>query len=117
LVDVERMFPSLERGERLCDAYEAFKAHFPQSQISMEYAVLLVTGLAIGTEVSFGNCRQCTRLMIVDQYAAHPDHCAECKAGASNKVPERGSPPREVESNTAAPAEMPVGEMQQQRLL
>ena len=92
--DVERTFPSLERGDRLCDAYEVFKAQFPESQISMEYAVLLVTGLAIGTEVSFGYCKQCARLMIVDRCAVRHDHCLECKSGANHGTAERVSGPQ-----------------------
>lgn len=118
LTDAERTFPSLERGERLCVAYEAFRAHFLHSQITMEYAVLLVTGLAIGKEVAFGGCKRCTRQMIVDHYSAHPDMCWDCRSGVAYTVSEHSEPAVVPAEPRKAPTREPLssGEMEQQRL-
>ena len=119
LANIERTFPSLERGQRLCVAYEAFKAQLPHSQITMEYAVLLVTGLAIGKEVAFGSCTECTRQIIVDRYAAHPDKCMECRSGTSHKVPTRveaGAAIPQIETPKLPLRESPTAEMEQKRL-
>lgn len=58
--------PSLEAGERLCNAYEALQACYPQSEFEFEHLFLLVTGLSDGTCLRLGQCKGCGAAILID---------------------------------------------------
>lgn len=78
LADVDRLLPEIERGELLCSAYESFKQNFPESSLSIEQAVLLLTELVRGDEVGLEECRTCGNFQIVDRLDPGPRLCAAC---------------------------------------
>lgn len=66
------------RGERLCRAYEEFKACWPQAQSTLEHAILLLTELVRGVEMALSCCTDCDVLIVVDRLAISPPRCAFC---------------------------------------
>jgi hypothetical protein len=85
------MLPGIERGECLCDAFEAFKLQFPVSKISIEQAVLLVVALARREEIEFGACGRCCDVMIVYRLTVDPQRCASCAVASLNQCIETKS--------------------------
>ena len=69
---------SLTRGERLCRAFEEFKACWPEAQATLEHAILLLRELVRGVEMSLACCRDCDSLIVVDRLAIAPPQCAFC---------------------------------------
>jgi hypothetical protein len=59
--------PSLGRGELLCQAHAVYRAVLPQSLISFEHAVFLLTALVRGDEIVLSGCRECDAVLISDR--------------------------------------------------
>jgi hypothetical protein len=76
--DAARCFPNLERGERLCDVYEAFRTFFPTSEVSFEQIVLLAVGMAQGDVLRLEQCRGCDAVILADRLAASQRLCSRC---------------------------------------
>ena len=72
--------PGVGRGELLCHAYEAYRHFVPQPLISFEHAVLLVSCLAAGEELTLARCRGCDALLVADRLALRPPRCTHCAA-------------------------------------
>jgi hypothetical protein len=66
------------RGERLCQAYAAFKGYCPDSSSTVEHAILLLTELVRGSEVRLSHCLQCRSLILQDCLALRGAECAYC---------------------------------------
>jgi hypothetical protein len=73
--------PDVARGERLILAYQWYRALVPEPQISLERAILFITELVDGRNLSLRRCRQCSDPMVVDhrQPATDPG-CPFCNA-------------------------------------
>ena len=76
--DAEHSLYTLHRGERVCTAYELFRAHLPASEISIDYAFVLVSALIRGDEVQLGYCVACNSLILVDRLKPPQQTCASC---------------------------------------
>jgi hypothetical protein len=74
-----KSFFSLELGERLCDAFEAYRACFPASNLEYEQVLLLVVGLAEGEAIGLGGCGQCGGTILIDRLAARRRMCSYCQ--------------------------------------
>jgi hypothetical protein len=66
------------RGERLCRAYEEFKACWPEAQSTLEHAILLLTELVRGVEMALASCMDCDVLIVVDRLSIAPRRCSFC---------------------------------------
>jgi hypothetical protein len=71
---------SLQQGERVCTAYELWKAYIPDSEISIDHAFLLVAALARGDEIRLGHCAGCNRLILIDCLKPGVQPCADCES-------------------------------------
>jgi hypothetical protein len=78
VVDAEHPVPGVTRGEKLCQAFEAYLMLVPSSQISFEHAVLLINELARGVELKLGYCMSCGGLVVVDSLALRDIRCGRC---------------------------------------
>ena len=78
VVDAENPLPGVARGERLCQAFEAYLMLVPSSQISFEHAVLLINELTRGVELRLGDCMLCGGLVVVDRFALRDIRCNRC---------------------------------------
>jgi hypothetical protein len=83
VVDAEHPLPGVARGERLCQAFEAYLLLVPSSQISFEHAVLLVNELTRGEELRLGDCMLCGGLVVVDSLALRDLRCSRCTEASS----------------------------------
>jgi hypothetical protein len=72
------MLPGLQRGELLCQSYDAFRALLPEAGLSFEHAVYLLTALARGDELRLAGCRDCGAVVVADHCALHAPRCAVC---------------------------------------
>ena len=79
--------PSLARGERLCRAYGEFRSLLPNSVITIEHAMLLLTELVRGVEMKLEHCTECGTLVLVDQLAIESSRCAYCVYEAQAGLP------------------------------
>ncbi len=71
---------TFEFGERLCATYEAYRACFPQSDVTIEELLSLVLGIADNREVSLGYCTLCGGTVLVDRLARACPTCVHCEA-------------------------------------
>jgi hypothetical protein len=85
----------LDRAERLCDAFDFYRALVPRSAISFEQLVLLSKGLCDPTCLRQQRCELCGGSMIIDPVASPCVSCDTCK---SNKVTTPTSSTRRAES-------------------
>ena len=80
-----KAFPSVPRGELLCEVYEFFCP--TEVLIDFERAILLATALAQRDEVGLERCGDCGGLMLVDRLAARDIDavrlCQACKIAGS----------------------------------
>jgi hypothetical protein len=82
VVESELPVHGVARGERLCQAFEAYLMFVPASQISFEHAVLLVNELAKGDELRLGDCIICGGMVVVDGLALREIRCGRCSETA-----------------------------------
>ena len=86
---------SVTRGERLCRAFEEFKAFWPEAQSTLEHAILLLRELVRGVEIALSRCMDCDVLIVVDRLTVAPPRCAFClheqQVGRAYRVPESGT--------------------------
>ncbi len=70
---------TLEFGERLCAAYEAYCACFPHSGIAIEEFLSLVLGITEDGEIELGRCSSCNGTVLIDRLAPRRPTCAQCQ--------------------------------------
>ena len=77
-VETESPVPGVARGERLCQAFEAYLTFVQSAQISFEHAVLLINELGRGVEIKVADCMLCGGLVVVDGLAYRDIRCTRC---------------------------------------
>lgn len=88
--DAHRSLPCMQRGEALCEAFEAYRHMVPTGRISFEHAVFLVTALARGDEIRAMHCADCSALTVVDRFASLARRCPGCEESRRSRIgPER----------------------------
>ena len=79
--------PGLEWGERLCEAFEFFRALVPGGVLSVNQFILLIFSLA-AARVVVAHCAQCQAAILIDPLEAQRLRCRVCAA----PVARTGSP-------------------------
>jgi hypothetical protein len=69
---------SLDRGERLCEVFEAYLACLPVSEIEFEQVVLLASGLSKGDQIELGECESCHGTILIDRLGRRRPCCSHC---------------------------------------
>jgi hypothetical protein len=77
--------PSLECGELMCEALEAYKEWEPGARLEFEHAVLLAGGVVHGKAVELGHCSDCRSAVLIDRMGAHHARCGLCKRPSRQK--------------------------------
>jgi hypothetical protein len=85
VVESEISLHAVARGERLCQAFEAYLLFVPTSQITFEHAVLLVNELSLGVELRLGDCLICGGLVVVDSLGLRDIRCGRCAEAAHTR--------------------------------
>jgi ribosomal protein L37AE/L43A len=76
------VLPTPERGERLCRAFEMYRAVLPEFGFDFEELVFLVMTVAQGTEVRVSRCEDCGAVILSGRYTGGHWHCTHCDGGA-----------------------------------
>jgi len=74
-----RELPSLEAGERLCEAYDVLRTWDPLSDIDLEQAVLLAVGITAETTIRLDHCPHCQAAILVDKLGSSSSLCTFCR--------------------------------------
>lgn len=74
-----RYFPNLDRGERLCEVYEAFHTYVPESDVHFEQVVLLAIALAEPHALEIGRCASCPGVIVIDLLSVKHRECSQCE--------------------------------------
>ena len=77
--------PGVARGELLCQAFEAYRAFIPSSQISFEHAVFLTLALARGDQLRLAACRDCGSLVVVERFPVKETRCHHCHVATPSR--------------------------------
>ena len=77
---------SLEFGERLCEAYEAYRACIPDPAVQFEELLSLVFGLAKGEVIALSRCTDCRATILIDRLGPPRRTCSFCLAQESAEV-------------------------------
>src|ERR1700730_8818385 len=78
IVGAARYYPNLDRGERLCDVYEAYRTYFPESEVNFELIVLLAIGLAEPNSLDLRRCGTCPGIVVIDLLSVKNRDCSQC---------------------------------------
>jgi hypothetical protein len=93
LSNAAAVLPSVQRGELLCLAYQAFREMTPETEISFERAVLLLVALAEAQVLRLTTCSACQSISLIDQLDVPRSNCSVCHSaslalsGTANAVP------------------------------
>jgi hypothetical protein len=79
MVGIDRLKPSLEGGEKLCEAYEIYREWEPDAHLEFDYAVLLATGAIRGEEVELTHCADCGCVLLIDKLKVPQLRCVRCR--------------------------------------
>jgi hypothetical protein len=75
----DKLFDSVEAGERLCDVVEVCRLCFPHLQADFEQIQMLASGVAAGERIAMANCTNCSALIIVERLSTRRRLCAHCR--------------------------------------
>lgn len=84
--------PGVWRGEKLCCAFEIYRASIAEPQISFEHAVFLATSLARGDQLRLGGCGSCGGLIVIERFPLREKRCQYCTRRCA-PAPGEGPPP------------------------
>jgi hypothetical protein len=80
MVGITSSVPSLEGGEKLCEAYEIFREWDPDAQLEFDYGVLLATGVLKAEEVELLTCQDCGCALLIDKLGKVQRNSARCRS-------------------------------------
>ena len=103
--------PGLEWGERLCEAFEFFRALVPAGVLSVNQFILLTFALAEGRLV-IAHCAQCQAAILIDPLAAKLLRCRVCEEAVAGGGRRRRRKAEHVPADGVVGDRMPAGEQQ-----
>jgi hypothetical protein len=86
--DIADGLPSLENGERLCEAFELLKEWAPSAKIEFEQAVLLASGVVEEKVMKLNACANCGAPTLIDKMGSGRTTCSYCR----RRAPKSASP-------------------------
>ena len=94
-----KRFAELEIGERLCEAFEAYRACYPWSEVTFEQFKLIAGGLWKADVVQLASCEKCDCVILIDKLAWRRHICSFCQRLEMNQ----GDATEEGEGGKSAP--------------
>jgi hypothetical protein len=89
--EAAKRLASLENGELLCEAFEAYQDWQPNSELHFERAVQLARAVVQLEAVALVPCTSCHAAMLIDQMGTNEPTCWHCRR--SQAVARRPRPP------------------------
>jgi hypothetical protein len=71
------------QGERLCQAYEVYRALCATPRLSFEHLLLLARELERGERLELAECERCEAVVLSERHAVEVRLCAVCRAAGS----------------------------------
>ena len=81
-----RRLPSLQRGEVLCAAFEAYLALVPAATITLDQALLLLTSIVRWDDIEIEHCAICDGVILAHRWRRDRMVCGAC-SDSSMAVP------------------------------
>lgn len=75
----DKLFASLEAGERLCDVLEFCRLCFPQLQVDFEEVLMLASGVTAGERITIANCANCNAFIVMERLSSRRRLCSHCR--------------------------------------
>jgi hypothetical protein len=69
---------NVDSGEKLCLTFEAFRAEYADTTITIEQAALLITSISDGIEVELVACPRCQQITVIDRLNVTRQKCDDC---------------------------------------
>lgn len=85
--------PTVDRGERLCDAYETYADLVSPARLTFEHFVLLVDELDAGTAIALESCQGCGAALLVEPATLARRRCESCRVARIPDPPPEEPPP------------------------
>jgi hypothetical protein len=85
--------PTIERGERLCDAYETYADLVSPARLTFEHFVLLVDELDAGATIALESCEGCGAALLVEPATLARRRCESCRVARIPDPPPNEPPP------------------------
>lgn len=82
MVGFDTSRPSIEGGERLCEAYEIYREWEPGAALEFDYAVLLAMGAVEGEFIVLSTCSVCRGALLIDKQGKPQTACLRCRKRA-----------------------------------
>ena len=76
-----RRLASVDRGERLCDAFQGYLDLVPEPRYSLDHGILLLNALVLGDELSLAHCLGCQGVLVIDRFSRGAPRCVVCRGG------------------------------------
>ena len=89
MVGLDSPTPSLEGGEKLCEAYEIYREWEPDAHLEFDYGVLLATGAMKGGDIELTNCADCQCALLIDKLRIPQLKCTRCRTRSKKAIPRR----------------------------
>ena len=86
--NARRELPGLARGERLCRAFEIYRSLVPDSGLTFDHVVLLITAVAEGRDLRLSQCVGCGGAIVTDMNGASRRSCVYCSNETARHAPE-----------------------------
>jgi hypothetical protein len=106
LRNAAQSLPTVVLGERLCHAFEVYRAVVPEARLTMEHFILLVLALAEGHEIEVDHCAHCSAVLIVETASRERRICFACREseGVRGRLDRKGN--EEDEGEGLSPGEV-----------
>ena len=83
--DAKRELRSVNRGERLCRAFEIYRTLMPGRGMTFHQALLVYGAVALGHEIEAIKCESCAAVTVRDVLGVGRRHCGRCASGAADE--------------------------------
>lgn len=80
-----RHLATLERGERICNAYESYLAHVLEPRFTLDQFIFLVKSLVSAEEIEVSECYTCQSTLVTEKYALVQFQCVQCRLPAARR--------------------------------
>lgn len=80
IVGIRSSKPSLEGGERLCEAFEIYREWEPGAELEFDQAVLLATGAVAREKIELTNCTSCRCALLLEKEGKVRETCGRCRS-------------------------------------
>ena len=72
----------------MCRAFEIYRSLVPNSELTFDHVVLLITAVAEGKDLRLSQCVGCGGAIVTDKHGASRRSCVHCSNENAHRAPE-----------------------------